>query len=375
MRTRIPRPLFYRIISCALLAAATGAGLAAQPALNPPPGVSAGELKEAYNNASSLQKVFRAVYTTVRPSVVRVMVENKVKVQPMMFGDPFLYRYFGLPEPKQGGDERVQRAQGTGFIIDSSGLVLTNAHVVGESKTVQVILASGKTMTGTVRGVDKVTDIALIEVKGAGVKALQLGDSDAVEVGDFAIAVGNPFGLDGTFTTGVVSAVGRADIDASGGKFIQTDASINQGNSGGPLLNLEGQVIGINRMIFSPTGGSVGIGFAIPINEARDVIEQIKKNGSVERPMLGIRISNIPEDRKTVSKGQGVFVHEVINGTGAATAGIKPEDIILKIDGNAVNQPEELVRYIRKRKVGDRVILEILRGSQTSSVSVQLNGQ
>ena len=360
-----------------LLGAVALQSLAAQPKLNTPPGVSQSELQEAYKNANSLQKVFRAVYSTVRPSVVRVVVENKVKVQPMMFGDPFLYRYFGLPEPpKQGGRkaERVQRAQGTGFIIDSSGLIVTNAHVVGDNKTVQVKLSNGKTLSGTVRGSDKVTDIALIQVKGGGLPPISLGDSNAVSVGDFAIAVGNPFGLDGTFTTGVVSAVGRAGIDASGGKFIKTDASINQGNSGGPLLNLEGQVIGINRMIFSPTGGSVGIGFAIPINEARDVIRQIKETGTVERPMLGIRISNLPEDRRTVSNGKGIYVHEVINGTGAAKAGVQPDDIILKVDGKITNRPEDLVRYIRTKKIGDRVILEILRDGRTRQVSIRLSG-
>ena len=351
-------------------------GLRAQPGLNTPPGVSQSELKEAYKNANSLQTVFRAVYSTVRPSVVRVVVENKVKTQPMMFGDPFLYRYFGLPAPKQGGpSERVQRAQGTGFIIDRSGLIVTNAHVVGNSKTVIVKTSTGKELKGTVRGTDKVTDIALIQVKSSGLNPLKLGNSNALSVGDFAIAVGNPFGLDGTFTTGVISAVGRAGIDASGGKFIQTDASINQGNSGGPLLNLEGEVVGINRMIFSPTGGSVGIGFAIPINEARDVIRQIKENGSVERPMLGIRISNLPEDRKTVSKGKGIYVHEVINGTGAAKAGVQPDDIILKVDSKSVSKPEDLVRYIRTKKIGDRVLLEILRKSRTRSVSILLSGQ
>lgn len=378
--------LFFRrsmqISASALLLGAAvllgpAAGLVAEPALETPPGVSESELKEAYKNANSLQRVYRAVYATVRPSVVRVVVENKVKVQPMMFGDPFLYRYFGLPEPKQGGQaERVQRAQGTGFIIDANGLIVTNAHVVGDSKTVIVKTSTGKEMKGEVRGTDKVTDIALIQVTDhSGLKPVRLGDSDSLSVGDFAIAVGNPFGLDGTFTTGVISAVGRAGVDANGGKFIQTDASINQGNSGGPLLNLDGEVIGINRMIFSPSGGSVGIGFAIPINEARDVISQIRETGSVVRPMLGIRISNLPEDRQAVSKGKGIYVHEVINGTGAAKAGVRPDDIILKVDGKDVNKPEDLVRYVRKKKIGDRVTLDILRDERTRSVSVLLTGQ
>jgi len=339
-----------------------------------PARVSPEEFNEAYKRANSLQTVFRTIYERVRPSVVRVVVENRVKVPAAVFPDPFFYRYFGIPQPdNKSNREKIQRAQGSGFIISSDGLIITNAHVVNKAKNVKVALSDGRTVAGTVLGADKLTDIALIKIKKIrNLRATKFGNSDNVHVGDFAIAVGNPFGLDGTFTTGVISAVGRAGLDNSGGKFIQTDASINQGNSGGPLLNLEGKVIGINRMIFSPSGGSVGIGFAIPINEAQAIIKQINEKGEVIRPFLGIEISMLPEDRKKASNGKGIYVRGVLDGSGAHKAGIVPDDIILTVDNKNLEKPDDLIGYIRTKKVGDRVTLKILRNNRRKLVSARL---
>jgi len=344
--------------------------ITANPGLRAPSGMSQSELDESYKQASSLQNVFHAIYEQVRPSVVRVVIENKVQTQGAPV-DPFIYRFFGLPVPRQGQPgERVVQAQGTGFVIER-GLIVTNAHVVGKAKEVKIKLANGKEIKGQVKGADNVTDIALIAVSES-LPVASLGDSDQLRVGDFAIAVGNPFGLDGTFTTGVVSAVGRVGLDASGGKFIQTDAAINQGNSGGPLLNLKGQVVGINRMIVSPSGGSVGIGFSIPVNEVLGIIQQIRDKGEVVRPFLGIEISPLPEDVARSSGGKGVFVSGVEAGTGAAEAGIQPGDIVLSIEKKEVNSPQELIRTITGRNAGDRVTLEIMRQGQKRSISARL---
>lgn len=349
------------------------------PPLRPPEGISQEDFNRAYTSAQSLEIVFRAVYENVRPSVVGIVAEHHVQ-NPYANNpgcqDPYWRKFFPCPGQRGIPAEIVQRSQGTGFIIDDGQWVVTNHHVVGQERQVQVKLFNGRTLVGTVRGVDTLTDIALIQLQSAaGTQASRLGNSDAMHVGDFAIAVGNPFGLDGTYTTGVVSAVGRSGLDQSGLKFIQTDASINQGNSGGPLINLRGEVIGINRMIFSPTGGSVGIGFAIPINEVRDIIRQLKESGSVSRPsrpFLGISMAALPAEYAQRTGGKGILVVQVVKNSAAAGAGIQEEDIILKVDQQEISEPEVMKKYVAGKRVGDRLTLEILRGSQRLNITVAL---
>ncbi|MCB1171544.1 MAG: trypsin-like peptidase domain-containing protein [Leptospiraceae bacterium] len=313
-------------------------------------------LKNSYQSARDLQTIFRAVYDYARPGVVQITTEVENPQQRPNSSNPM---------PPQ--------SQGSGFIIDSNGWIVTNRHVIGDASEVTVKLHDGRTFTAKVRGSDPLTDIALIRVQGAGsLDSLKLGDSDRVRVGDWAIALGNPFGLDGSFTIGVISAVGRVGLDASGLNFIQTDASINQGNSGGPLLNLEGEVIGINRMILSPSGGSVGIGFAIPTNEVRYVIEEIRRNGHVDRGLLGVAVDVLPAKMRKFTNGRGVLVTGVKPGTGADLAGIKKGDIILRVDGKTVLYPGELVGLISRRKPGDKVEVEIIRNYKTLEFSVTL---
>lgn len=352
--------------------------LRAQPdSLKPPEGVSKSELKEAYLQARSLQIIYQTVYENVRPSVVQVIVEGKASekkdLHPFM-DDPFFRKFFGEPPSGQTApSQNVPTSLGSGFIIDEDGTIITNKHVVENAKTVKVKLHDGRTIEGTVRGYDDMTDIAVINLNlKSNLRPAILGDSDKVRVGDIAIAMGNPFGLDGTFTTGVISAVGRAGLDNSGLKFIQTDAAVNQGNSGGPLLNMDGEVIGINRMIVSPSGGSVGIGFSIPINEVRNIIKQIRVSGTVERPLLGVGIEILPEELNQNGKIKGLFVSRVQSGTGAWNAGIKPNDIILDVDGKNMTEPEILVKYVLTKKVGDRLIVQILRNDKKISLSVLL---
>ncbi|MDH5656931.1 MAG: trypsin-like peptidase domain-containing protein, partial [Spirochaetia bacterium] len=346
------------------------ASLYSQPAqLKPPEGTSKKEFQTAYRQASGLQTLYRSIYENVRPSVVQVIVtgssSGNQEFDPFR-DDPFFRKFFGIPRSPNGRNHNSQpQSLGSGFIIDSKGIIITNKHVIGNASKVKVKLHDGRILEGKVRGFDELTDIAVIKIKNANdLHAARLGNSDELRVGDIAIAVGNPFGLDGTFTTGVVSAVGRTGLDTSGLKFIQTDAAVNQGNSGGPLLNMNGEVVGINRMIVSPSGGSVGIGFSIPINEVRNIIHQIRKNGSVERPLLGIGIEPLTEEISKKQKTKGLLVIRVQSGSGAWKAGIKIHDIIENVDGKEMTDPEELVQYILTKNVGDRVILDIVRKSK-----------
>ncbi|MEQ9367015.1 MAG: trypsin-like peptidase domain-containing protein, partial [Leptospirales bacterium] len=233
----------------------------------------------------------------------------------------------------------------------------------------KVHLHDGTVLDGQVRGGDELTDVALVQVKSA--KPLQparLGDSDDIQVGDIAIAVGNPFGLDGTFTTGVISGLHRAGLDESGLKFIQTDASINQGNSGGPLLNLNGEVIGINRMIYSPSGGSIGIGFAIPVTAVQPVIQQIAETGKFERPLLGVKIDAVQDARGN----RGALIVEVVGGSSAHSAGLVPGDVIIAIDKKSIKGPDDLSRQIQRKRVGDAVQLDVVRKGRRFVVNTKL---
>jgi serine protease Do len=331
--------------------------------------MSAAEFERIYRDGANLQTIFRAVYESVRPSVVRVMAEVDAPrgqaIPPGILEDPFFRRFF--PSPPTNKKKAI--SFGTGFVIDASGLIVTNRHVVSTAREVKVHLHDGTVLAGKVRGGDELTDVALIQVESQQpLPAVRLGNSDDIRVGDIAIAVGNPFGLDGTFTTGVISGLHRAGLDESGLKFIQTDASINQGNSGGPLLNLGGEVIGINRMIYSPSGGSIGIGFAIPVKSVQPIIRQLAETGRVERPLLGVKIDATPPG----SPAPGAMVVEVVGGSAAQEAGLVPGDVIVKVDDHIISGPEELARYIQSRQVGDRIELEIMRKDRRIRVRTRL---
>ncbi len=341
----------------------------AEPVLKAPEGISEEEFRAAMNQARSLEIVFRSVYESVRPSVVHIIAERQQKVQPgPNSADPFFF--FG-PQPRQMPSQTV-RSEGSGFFIEP-GVIVTNSHVVGPAKKVKIKMADGRTYEGRVKGADSYSDIALVEVVGVQGRPVHIADSDKVHVGEMAIAVGNPMGLEGTFTTGVISAIRKPSPDGRAGKVIQTDAPINVGNSGGPLLNLRGEVIGINFMTISPNGGSVGLGFAIPMNEARTIIAAVRESGVVERPFLGIQLMPIPADwAKDKGFKDGAFVIRVIDGTGAAQAGILPNDVVTSVNGQLINTPDELINYVLTRKIGERVVLEVIRGGQKSKVSILL---
>ena len=269
---------------------------------------------------------------------------------------------------------RGRGGSGSGVIIGDDGVVLTNAHVVGEASEVRVSLADGRRLTGRVLGKDPSVDIAVVRIPGSGFSEAALADSDRLEVGQAAIAIGNPLGLERTVTTGVVSAVNRSPrgIDLDG--LIQTDAAINPGNSGGPLLDSQGRVIGINTAILR-TPGVAGLGFAVPINVARDVARQVIATGRVQRVVLGVGLGDVtPEiaERLNLPVRQGAFVVEVGEGSPAQAAGIQSEDIITRLDSAPIASGGDLRRALRAHAPGDTVSVTLRRGERTLTVTARL---
>jgi len=329
-----------------------------------------------------------AIYRASAPGVVHIETTTRVQQSP----DPF----FGNPF----GTTQTQRALGSGFVIDKAGHIVTNYHVVRGANTIQVSFSNNERFSARLVGVDPSTDIAVLKVnvKSRALKALPLGDSDTVRVGDQVIAIGNPFGLDRSVTAGIVSAVQRrisAPNNLSIAHVIQTDAALNHGNSGGPLLDAQGDVIGVNAQIETGgvSDGNVGIGFAIPINTVKDVVAQLIKRGKVEHPFLGIEGKTLtPQIAQLfhLPVKSGVLVAGVRKGTSAASAGLKPAtkqvtvegeswpaggDVIVKVDSEPVPTVERLIDMIATKKPGDKIQLEIVRGTNRKTLSVTLGRQ
>lgn len=323
---------------------------------------------EPGGQARELQNTFHQIYEKYQDSVVFIATERTVKVQ----SDPLMQHFFGQKPPQT----QRQQGMGTGFVISEDGYVCTNHHVVAGFDRVRVRIHD-REYEAKIVGSDALTDIALLKIEGAkGLKPVQFGDSSKVQVGDWAVAIGNPFGLDRTFTVGVISAVARRGVDDMGMDHLQTDASINPGNSGGPLLNIYGQVIGINQSIISPDGkgGSVGIGFAIPINEVRDTIDRLKKEKRViGRAALGVSVGEASDNLREYLgiKGQipGVVVRMVVPGSAAEKAGLKENDYIYQMNGAKVESPEDLIRAVQKAGVGASVKIDIYRGGKQLSLN------
>ena len=269
---------------------------------------------------------------------------------------------------------RNETAQGSGFIIDDKGLIVTNNHVIAGASSITVVLHDGKSLQAKLIGADAKTDLALLQVKtDIKLKAVNWGDSDEVKVGNWAMAIGNPFGLVNTVTVGIVSARAR-DINAGPfDDFIQTDASINRGNSGGPLFNLKGQVIGVNTAIYSPSGGSVGIGFAIPSALAENIVEQLEEHGRTIRGWLGVRIQSVTEDLASslgLDRPYGALVASVIPNSPAEKAGIKAGDVILDFNGSEVSEMRKLPRLVAETKVNSKSNVTIWRNEKKKSLKV-----
>ncbi|MCA1990672.1 MAG: trypsin-like peptidase domain-containing protein, partial [Coleofasciculus sp. S288] len=306
-----------------------------------------------------------AAVNRVGSAVVRIDTERTVsqRIDPL-FNDPFFRRFFGDDFFSQVPQERLLRGQGSGFIIDRSGIILTNAHVVNQADRVTVILKDGRSFEGKVQGADPVTDLAVVKIDGTNLPVASLGDSSTVQVGDWAIAVGNPLGLDNTVTLGIVSTLQRSSaqvgIPDKRLDFIQTDAAINPGNSGGPLLNERGEVIGINTAI---RADAMGIGFAIPINEAKIISAKLIRGEKIAHPYLGVRMATLtpqiasennrdPNSPFTIPEINGVLIVQVVPNSPAAASGLRRGDVIVEVDGQAVTTADQLQRLVENSGVG-----------------------
>lgn len=326
------------------------------------------------------------VASQVSPAVVRINSSRTVASSQGgdSFNNPQLRQFFGFPPPDQKERNRVERGSGSGFIINANGRILTNAHVVEGADQVSVILNDGRRLVGKVLGRDSVTDLAVVQVEATNLPVVKLGNSDQLQPGEWAIAIGNPLGLDHTVTKGIISAIGRSssDIGESNKRidFIQTDAAINPGNSGGPLLNAKGEVIGINTAIIQ---GAQGLGFAIPINTAQRITQQLVEKGKVDHPYLGVQMLDItPEVKQQVNTNpkapikinvdQGVLLMEIVANSPAQKAGLKSGDVITKVNNQAVRDSTEVRRAVEKSQIGTNLTVEIKRGDQTLSIPVQV---
>ncbi len=313
----------------------------------------------------------------VTPAVVSIQSKQIVRTRTPLADDPFFRQFFGIPDMPA---ERVQQALGSGVVVDAArGLVLTNNHVVEAADGIKVTLADGRTFEGQTVGADPDTDVALVKIPADHLTALRIADSNQLQVGDFVVAVGNPFGLGQSVSSGIVSALGRSGLQGLGYQnLIQTDASINPGNSGGALVNLRGELVGINRAIYSPSGGSVGIGFAIPSSLAGDVMRQLLATGKVVRGSLGVETQDIDDKIAGVMKlsaDHGALVARVYPGSAAQAAGVKIGDVIIAMNSQPIANSLGLHNQEGLLPVGKPVILNVSRDGQTLVLSAALKVQ
>jgi Do/DeqQ family serine protease len=310
----------------------------------------------------------------VTPGVVNIAVRGRAaQVDNPLFNDPFFRRFFNIPQ-----QQRETRATGSGVIVDArQGYVLTNNHVVEDADRIEVTTKDNRRFQAKLVGRDPDTDVAVLQIPAQGLKALEFGDSDRVEVGDFVLAIGNPFGLGQTVTSGIVSALGRSGLGIEGYEdFIQTDASINPGNSGGALIDLRGRLIGINTAILAPGGGNIGIGFAVPINMARRVMEQIIRYGEVKRGRIGIAIQDLtPEIAQAmgIARQEGALIARVEPGSSAERAGLRAGDLVLSVDGVPVRSATQLRNRIGLTRVGDSIEMLVERGGRQQTIRARID--
>ncbi|UBF27011.1 trypsin-like peptidase domain-containing protein [Kovacikia minuta CCNUW1] len=368
---------------------------AALPSIEAPAAVSSADQSDAAIAPQPISPKAEAIKTITRsfvasavqrvgPAVVRIDTERTITANPgPVFSDPFFRDFFGdgsfYGQPK----EYRQRGEGSGFVIDSNGIILTNAHVVSGADTVMVTLKDGRQLKGKVRGIDEPSDLAVVKVDGKNLPVAPLGRSTDLEVGDWAIALGNPLGLDNTVTLGIISTLNRSSaqigIPDKRLDFIQTDAAINPGNSGGPLVNDRGEVIGINTAI---RADAQGIGFAIPIDKAKAIKDVLAKGEKVQHPYVGVRMLSLtpelarqsnsdPNSPMTVPEIKGVLVVQVIPNSPAAKAGIRRGDVVTEVEGQAVTTAEQLQSAVERSKINQPLKFTLQRGEQTQELTVK----
>jgi serine protease DegQ len=311
----------------------------------------------------------------VTPAVVNISVLSQApQAENPLLRDPFFRRFFNLPDQMPQG--RPQVSAGSGVIVDAAnGYVVTNSHVVENAQEIAVTLKDRRRLRAKLIGRDAATDIALLQIKAESLTALPLGDSDRAKVGDFVVAIGNPFGLGQTVTSGIVSALGRSGLKIEGYEdFIQTDASINPGNSGGALVNFQGELIGINTAIIGPAGGSVGIGFAVPVTIVRSVMEQLREYGEVRRGRLGVAIQDLTPDLAeslNLKGDEGALIAKIERGSPADSGGLRSGDVVVAVDGRAIRSATDFRNRIGLLRVGTPVQLTVVRDGGQKSVTVR----
>jgi Do/DeqQ family serine protease len=345
------------------------APLPGPPLSSPIPGVSPAASAEA-RGLPTLAPVLRRVM----PAVVSITVQARAPAEDNpLYKDPFFRRYFGDQLPA----DRQVLAAGSGVVIDAArGLVLTNAHVVRNAQRIGVALSDGRRIEGKLTGTDPPTDLALLSITAQGLVGLALQDSDKLEIGDYVVAIGNPFGLGQTVTFGVVSALGRSGLGIEGYEdFIQTDAAVNPGNSGGALVDIDGHLVGINTAIVGPAGGNIGIGFAIPSNMVRQIADQLAQSGKVNRGQLGVSVQDHPGAMPAAMQGEsppGAMVADVGTGSAAEKAGLRRGDVIVAVDGRRIVSAGQLRARVGLIPVGQTIELEVLRDGNRIKLSTRV---
>ncbi|RPH66385.1 MAG: Do family serine endopeptidase [Burkholderiales bacterium] len=322
---------------------------------------------------------YRGIFQHFGPAVVGVTVEGSVPVAraraPELDNDPFFRFYRGLPIPPMPRGDAPVHGQGSGFIVSEDGLILTNAHVVRDARNVTVKLADRREFEASVLGVDPATDVAVLRIQASGLPTVQLGDPSQLAVGDYVLAIGSPFGFEQSATSGIVSAKGRSLPGDTFVPFIQTDVAVNPGNSGGPLFDARGRVVGINSQIYSRTGGYQGLSFAIPIDVAVRVKDQILATGSVRHARLGLTVQELNQDLAESFKldgPSGALVSSVAPGSAAERAGLRPGDVVLSLNGERIERSGDLAAMVGKSKPGDRITLEVVRQGKREQVTAVL---
>ncbi len=358
-----------------------------QPTSNVSPSIESPQIANA-TPTSSVTPTTPANFVTdvvnrVGPAVVRIDAERTVTTRRIRtpFDDPFFQQFFDVPPVPQ---ERVQRGSGSGFVLNADGHVITNAHVIDGADSVTITLKDGRTFEGRVIGSDPLTDVAVVKIEADNLPTVTLADSDRLQPGEWTIAIGNPLGLDNTVTAGILSATGRSSseigVPDKRVEFLQTDAAINPGNSGGPLLNQNGEVIGMNTAIIQ---NAQGLGFAIPANTVSRIAEELIATGKVRHPYLGIQMISLTPEIKdnlnrnlnsgiTINEDAGIFIVRVMPDSPAESAGLRAGDIIVKIDGNPVKTAEEVQKTVADLEVGSSLPLELKRNSRTMTLDVRI---
>jgi Do/DeqQ family serine protease len=319
------------------------------------------------------------IVNKVAPAVITIHSQMRVR-QPQQYpfmDDPFFRQFFGDRNMPQQQAPQQRQGLGSGVIIDANGYILTNHHVVDGAEQIKVDLNDGRSLDAKLVGADPPSDLAVLKVEASGLPVLVLGDSDRARVGDVVLAIGNPLGVGQTVTMGIISAKGRQTGLSNGSfeDFLQTDAPINRGNSGGALVSTNSELIGINSQILSPSGGSIGLGFAVPSNMARTVVEQLINAGRVRRGQLGITVLRIPSEeaaRLGVTQGPGVVVYQVQGGSGADRAGLRRGDVITALNGTAVSDPNTFRNQIARTPPGSEITLSVKRNGQDQQVRATL---